>query len=68
MLSLRHRIALALLILSCSLLPGVYMDCNLEDGELIVNLDEIGFILDDEGLVIDIWLEGDGEEDDDDWW
>ncbi len=41
MLSIRNRIMAALLIIASSLLPGVYADCDLEDGELVVDIEDL---------------------------
>ena len=53
-----HRIIRALMLLSLAVLPGSFIECDLEDGELDIDLDEIGFDFDDdEGCCIDVWYD-----------
>ena len=46
------------MLLSLAVLPGSFIECDLEDGELDIDLDEIGFDFDDdEGCCIDVWYD-----------
>ena len=45
------------MILSLVVLPGSFIECDLEDGELDIDLDEIGVDFDDDGCCMDVWYD-----------
>jgi hypothetical protein len=60
----QRNVMICLLVLSCSLLPGAYLECDLDDGLLGFGLRDYGFTIDYDDYYVDVWYE---DWDDDDW-